>query len=162
MIRLLRLSVPIVLAFLVWVGCDTQEQQNEFEDDAFSIPSGFTRTDEGGQILSEDTDDWRTAPVYLTRVLIDPAFPNPVPPGGFVTIPISVREFNAVQGGLELVSFDANMLPRRLDFVAEASNPGAYILAFNPALLGVQGLVRVYILDIRGNLVSYGDVFIDQ
>ena len=151
-----------VLATVVGAGCDTAEQQNAFEDDAFSTPSGFTRTDENGEILSEDKDDWRTSPVYSTRVLIDPAFPNPIPPGEFVTIPVQVREFDSVQGGLELVSIDENGIPRRLDDIRDASDPGAYIFTFNPASLGVLGLVRVFILDSRGGLVSYGDLLIEQ
>lgn len=160
--RLLLIPLLVVLAALAWAGCDTAEQQNEFEDEAFSLPSGFTRTDENGEIVSEDTDDWRTSPVYITRVLIDPAFPNPVPPGEFVTIPVQVREFDSVQGGLELVSFGENRIPRRLDDIRDASDPGAYIFKFNPALLGVSGLVRVFIVDSRGGLVSYGDLLIEQ
>lgn len=160
--RLLRCALLVVLTLLVGGGCDTAEQQNEFEDDAFSMPSGFTRTDKNGQIVSEDTDDWRTAPVYSTRVLIDPAFPNPTAPSEFVSIPVSVREFNSIQGGLELVSYDENGIPRRLDEIRDARDPGAYVFTFNPGLLGVQGLVRVFIVDTRGALVSYGDLFIDQ
>ena len=86
--RLLLIPFWVVLAAPAWVGCDTAEQQNQFEEEAFSTPSGFTRTDENGEIVSEDTDDWRTSPVYSTRVLIDPAFPNPAPPGELVTIPV--------------------------------------------------------------------------
>ena len=160
--RLLHLGLLVAFALLIGSGCDTADQQNEFEDDAFSAPSGFTRTDESGQILSEDPDDWRTAPVYSTRVLIDPAFPNPAAPTEFVSVPVSVREFNSIQGGLELVSFDENGLPRRLDEIRDARDPGAYVFTFNLALLGVQGLTRVFILDTRGTLVSYGDLFVDQ
>ena len=160
--RLLWIPFLVVLAVLAWAGCDTAEQQNQFEDDAFSTPSGFTRTDENGDIVSEDTDDWRTSPVYSTRVLIDPAFPNPVSPGELVTIPVQVREFDSVQGGLELVSFDENRIPRRLGDIRDASDPGAHVFKFNPALLGVAGLVRVFIVDSRGGLVSYGDLLIEQ
>ncbi len=160
--RPLPLTLLVVLTLLVGGGCDTAEQQNDFEGEAFSTPSGFTRTDKNGEILSEDTDDWRTAPVYLSRVFIDPAFPNPSTPGDFVNIPVSVREFNTIQGGLEVVSFDENGIPRRLDEIRDARDPGAYVFTFNPGLLGVRGLVRVYILDTRGNLVSYGDLFIEE
>ena len=95
-------------------------------------------------------------------MLVDPAFPNPAPPGEFVTIPVQVREFNSVQGGLELVSNDQNGIPRRLDEIRDARDPGAYIFQFNPALLGVSGLIRVFIVDSRGGLVSYGDLLIEN
>ncbi len=160
--RRLRCTFLVVLALLLAGGCDTAEQQNNFEDEAFSTPSGFTRTDKNGQILSEDKDDWRTAPVYSTSVLIDPAFPNPATPSDFVNVPVSVREFNSIQGGLELVSFDENGIPRRLDEIRDARDPGAYVFTFNPGLLGVQGLVRLFILDTRGTLVSYGDLSIEE
>ena len=160
--RRLRGTLLVVLALLLGGGCDTAEQQNNFEDEAFSTPSGFTRTDENGQILSEDKDDWRTAPVYSTSVLIDPAFPNPTAASDFVNVPVSVREFNSIQGGLELVSFDENGIPRRLDEIRDACDPGAYVFTFNPGLLGVRGLVRVFILDTRGILVSYGDLSIEE
>ena len=160
--RLLLWSFFVVLTGLAWAGCDTAEQQNEFEDQAFSPPSGFTRTDENGEIITDDQDDWRTAPVYSTRVLVDPAFPNPVQPGQFVTIPVQVREFNSVQGGLELVGNDANGIPRRLDEIRDARDPGAYIFQFNPTLLGVTGLIRLFIVDSRGGLVSYGDLLIEN
>jgi hypothetical protein len=95
-------------------------------------------------------------------VLIDPAFPNPTAPSGSVSIPVSVREFNSIQGGLELVSYDENGISRRLDEIRDARDPGAYVFTFNPGLLGVQGLIRLFIVDTRGTLVSYGDLFIDQ
>lgn len=160
--RRLCCTYLVVLALLLTGGCDTAEQQNNFEDEAFSTPSGFTRTDENGQILAEDKDDWRTAPVYSTSVLIDPAFPNPTAASDFVNIPVSVRQFNSIQGGLELVSFDENGIPRRLDEIRDARDPGAYVFTFNPGLLGVQGLIRLFILDTRGILVSYGDLSIEE
>lgn len=159
-----RLVLGFCVAFLLFAasGCDTAEQQKEFEDDAFSAPSGYTHTDEDGQILGNDEDDWRTAPAYSTRVLIDPAFPNPATAGDFVTIPVQVREFDSILGGLEVISYDENGIPRRLDEIRDASDPGAYIFTFSPSLLGVRGLTRIFIVDSRGELVSYGDLFIDQ
>lgn len=160
--RLLLLGCVLVLLLLGWGGCDTAEQQRDFEDEAFSTPSGYTSTDENGEIIAEDKDDWRTAPAYNSRILVDPAFPNPTAPGDNVTVPVQVFEFNAVGGALQLVSFDENRIPRRLDDTPDAGNPGAYVLRFSPAVLGVRGLIRLFILDSRGDLVSYGDVFIDS
>ena len=158
--RTRTLVVPLLLALLVGVGCDTQEQQQDFLDDAFKAPSGFTRIDEDGNIVSEDTDDWRTAPAFLGRVVVQPARPNPTA-GTFVTIPVSVREFNAIQGGLRLASLDVTNDFAILDDIPEATDPGAYIFSFNPTSLGRRGLVRVFILDGPGELVSYGDVFVE-
>ena len=147
---------------LILIGCDNAENQDMFEDEAFADPSGFTRTNEYGEVVSEDVDDWRTSPAYLTRIDIAPAFPNPVPVGEFVSIPIKVRDFNAIRGGLDLVYFDENRIARRLDEIRNASNPGAYVFIFNPAVLGVGGLLRVFIVDSGGGLVSYGDLLVEQ
>ena len=152
----------VALSVLAGSGCDSAEQQGAYEEQAFAVPSGITQTDRYGEIISEDQDDWRTAPAYRSRVLIDPAFPNPSSAGIQVAIPVRVVEFRAVQGGLELVSFDDNRIARRLADVRDARNPGAYVFKFNPASLGVMGLVRVYIVDNLGALVSYGDIQIEQ
>lgn len=152
----------VALSVLAGSGCDSTEQQGAYEEQAFAVPSGITQTDRFGEIISEDQDDWRTAPAYRSRVLIDPAFPNPSSAGIQVAIPVRVVEFRAVQGGLELVSFDDNRIARRLADVRDARNPGAYVFKFNPVSLGVTGLVRVYIVDNLGALVSYGDIQIEQ
>ncbi len=80
-------------------GCDSQEQQDEFVQDAGATPEGFARTDQTGLILDDDQNDWRVAPVYGGKVRFDPAYPNPVA-ASFVTIPVTILEFNSIQGGL--------------------------------------------------------------
>ena len=143
-------------------GCDGAELQNDFEAEAFAEPSGITRTDDSGKVVASDDDDWRVSPAYQARVVIDPAFPNPVLSGHFVSVPVRVRDFDAVQGGLELVSFDDNRIARRLDDILDARDPGAYVFRFNPGALGVVGLNRVFIIDNAGGLISYGDLLIEQ
>ena len=155
----------IGLAFAVIVGlgaCDAAQEQNTFEDHAFSEPQGFTQTSEGGGIQSRDDDDWRISPIYRERVVIDPAFPNPVPSGASVTIPVRIRLSDSVQGGLEVTSYDTNRIPRRLDTILHANDPGSYVFRFSPHVLGLKGLIRVFILDTKGRLVSYGDLQINE
>ncbi len=148
--------------FLLLSACDTSEDQDEFENQAFSEPSGFTRTSVSGEIQSKDDDDWRVSPAYFGRVVIDPAFPNPAPSGETVAIPVRVRLSNSVQGGLEITSYDANGIPRRLDSIPDARDPGSYVFRFLPRTLGVTGLVRVFIVDTQGGLVSYGDIQMNE
>lgn len=162
-LSLLGFMYPRLLLFLAYLilvtGCDTTGDQRDFTDDARLPPDGITATDDRGNILSDDSDDWRTSPRYVTRVIVDPAFPNPTG-GSFVTLNVTVREFNAVVGGLELGSFDAQGRFTRLDDISRASDPGLYTFVFNPATLGrpVGSLVRIYILDDPGEIVSYGDL----
>ena len=151
-------SAMVMLAALCIGACDGMADQEEFRNQAFAMPAGITETDESGRVLSNDEDDWRVSPAYFERVVIDPAFPNPVPVGELVAIPIRVRLTDSVQGGLELVTYDSNRIPRLLDRVRDARNPGAYVFRFNPSVLGVTGIMRVYIIDSGGGLVSYGDL----
>ena len=150
-----------ILAVL-YASCDTADLQRDFEAQAFATPSGYTQTNDQGEAISIDADDWRTAPAYTGRIDVSPAFPNPPGSGTEVVVPFKVREFNSVRGGLDLVIFDANRIARRLDQVRSARDPGAYVFKFAPAFIGQTGLVRVYIVDPLGDLVSYGDLLLEE
>ncbi len=154
--------ILLVLTLMIGLGaCDSGIGQEEFENRAFSEPDGITRTSENGTVQSTDEDDWRISPAYLGRIVIDPAFPNPVPSGASVSVPVRIRISDSVLGGLEITSFDANGLPRRLDRISDAGDPGAYVFRFMPRVLGLTGLIRVFIVDPQGRLVSYGDLQTD-
>jgi hypothetical protein len=154
-----RRFLLLLCAVLLWSGCDTAEQQRDFEEEARQPPEGITRTNDRGEVQSEDADDWRTAPRYATIIIVDPAFPNPT--SGEVTVPISVREFDAVAGLLEVGSFDETGRFRRLDVIEDASAPGTYVFIFNPLVLGRSGLIRVFVLDAGGEIISYGDLQVE-
>ncbi len=150
-----------LVALYLCCACDSAEMQNVFEAAAFATPDGITRTDENGEVVSTDADDWRVSPAYMGRVHIDPAFPNPAGQGDNITVPVQVRQFGAVRGTLALVSYDSYRIARRLDEIRNARDPGAYVLSFPARLLQVEGLLRLYIVDNGGGLVSYGDVLIE-
>ena len=88
----------------MWIGCDNQDLQEDFEAQAFSTPEGFTRTNQSGEALSVDSDDWRTSPAYQADIEITPAFPNPPTAGDLITVPVRIRGTNTVRGSLNLVS----------------------------------------------------------
>jgi hypothetical protein len=138
-------------------GCDTQGEQNDFVDAADQPPNGITRTDAGGQVLSEDQDDWRSAPVYIGKVRLDPAYPNPATTA-FVTLQVNVLEFGGVRGGLFLRANNASGRFILLDDLPDASSPGFYSMTFSPAALGRTGLHRLFLFDSFNELVSYGDL----
>lgn len=156
-----RLLFLILVTFLAgaFIGCDSQQQQDDFVADAGKTPAGYVKTDNTGRIIEEDTDDWRVAPVYGGKVRFDPAYPNPVSID-FVTIPVTILEFNSIQGGLALRARDASGTLRTLDDILDAGDPGAYVFRFSPALLNRTGLVRIFIFDRLGELVSYGDLLV--
>lgn len=151
-IRLLPLVALLVL------GCDTGALQDQFADDAGRVPAGYTATDRNGGVQEEDPDDWRTSPVYAGKVRLDPAFPNPNS-GESVTLTVSILEFGGVQGGLYLRARQNNGALVLLDALQDDA-PGTYLLTFSPAALARAGLVRVFLFDARGEIVSYGDVLL--
>lgn len=157
----LRLPIiPVCIAVLLLVvGCDSHGQQDEFAEDASAPPSGFVQTVDGTEIISDDLDDWRTAPVYAGKISVRPAFPNPVKVEDFVTVPFSVTAFGAVRAPLRLeVLRDGRLV--NLESIDRAGDPGSYAFTFSAARLGRTGLHRLFFFDGGGELVSYGDVMV--
>ncbi len=138
-------------------GCDGQQLQESFAADARRTASGITRTSAQGVVAETDADDWRTAPVYAGRIRVDPAFPNPAAQGRFVSVPVGVLDFDGVQGALSLHAYDPGGRLRML-VSQSVSGPGTYVLSFGASQLGRVGLTRVFVLDGRGEILSYGDV----
>lgn len=144
--------------FLV-AGCDTQEEQDDFAAQAGRPPENITRVDASGKVLSEDKDDWRTAPVYAGEIRVDPAMPNPVSTEGFVTVRVTVTVFDAVYSPLRLKNMRNDRL-QTLSEIERASSPGAYLFHAPVSLIGPAGMHRLFIFDGIGEIVSYGDVLV--
>lgn len=138
-------------------GCDTQGAQNDFLDEAGQSPSEITRI-VGGEVCSEDPDDWRTSPVYNGIILVERgADPNPAS-STLITINIRVLQFDRVRGSLSLRAFGVGNNYLFLDTILDASSPGDYVFQFESSLLSENGLHRVFIFDGIGELISYGDI----
>ncbi len=153
-------STIILLLAVCTLSCDSSDSQDDFLKAATATPSGITRTDGSGQIISDDKDDWRTAPFFVGKVIVDPAFPNPSSVGGTVTIPLRILQFEDLSGRLSLrVDVDDDF--RLLDELLDTSSPGARIFQFSAAQINRAGLHRLFILDDFNEIVSYGDLLIE-
>ena len=150
-------------------GCDSQQAQEQFQQDANLPPSGIAVTDDGGTILDDDPDDWRTAPAFAGIVRFEPAYRNPTS-GDLITVPVIVQQFNALPGGLELRGLDDTGRLALLDDLPQATQPGAYTFVFSPAqfsitgnLPSIRGIHRVFIFGIQGtsDVISYGDILVE-
>lgn len=151
--------IAMLAGMFLSAGCDTQEEQDDFAEQASRSPENITRVDASGKILSEDKDDWRTAPVYVGEIRVDPAMPNPAPIGDFITIRVTVTVFDAVYSPLRLKNLHDNRL-QTLSEIEQASDPGAYLFHVPVSLIGPVGLHRLLIFDGIGEIVSYGDVLV--
>ncbi len=166
----------MLVSLLFIASCDSQQAQNQFEDDAGQTPSGIVRTTDDGRIavdgsgkeIENDLDDWRTAPNFAGVVRFDPAYPNPTA-GDLVTVTVLVQQFNSLSGGLVLRGYDDTGRLIRLDELPQATQPGSFTFVFSPRQFSVagdlgvaSGLHRVFVFDVRGEIVSYGDILVES
>ena len=158
-IRALIVTV-FLAALLLLSGCDSVGQQDQFAEDATAPPRGFVRTEDGTEIIADDLDDWRTAPVYAGKISMRPAFPNPANVDDFITVPFSVTAFGEVRAPLRIEALrDGRLI--RLESIDRAGDPGSYAFTVSAARLGRTGLHRLFIFDGGGEIVSYGDVMVE-
>jgi len=163
--------VLFTLMILALSGCGQDDDQREFEQEAFQLPEGITETEGNGDIVSEDPDDWRTSPFFQGLVFVSPAFPNPVSIGDQLNLEIEVSGIDAVSGLTVAVLIDdaANAQFRSLYTVNQNPlPPGLTSIPINPIELGrfnspesARGIHRLIIYDNRQNIISYGDVRVE-
>lgn len=166
MIRTASTTASLLVALLL-SGCGSSEAQAEFERDAAQAASGIARTDALGNLVSDDPDDWRTAPLYATsffQVSTRP-YPNPVSFSSGDTVELIVSTGGAIPGGLRLVPFGNG---RRSRFTSEQTcfvgGPDVCVFDFFPSEIeGAQpgDLWRLILFDGQGNVVTYGDLRIE-
>ena len=105
------------------------------------------------------------SPIFAGVVRFDPAYPNPAIGAELITIHVIVQQFNTLTGGLVFRAFDDKGDLVRLGNPLQATQPGSYTFIFSPGqfssigdLQAAQGLHRVFIFDVTGEIVSYGDI----
>lgn len=144
---------------MIGTGCSTDPMQDAFYDRAAMPPSGIIETDSDGRVINEPPGqmDWEVAPGYRGVLFVEPAFPNPAMLTDQIQIPVLVRTFGSLRGGLYVERIEGNQIIRLADH-PEATEPGSYVLRFEAALIGNPGLYRIFIVDGRGAIASYGDI----
>lgn len=152
-------TVLIVILAVTLVGCSPND--DDFRDRLFSEPRGIVETDENGDVINwPDWDmDWETSPRYAGVLVFDPAYPNPARPSTTLRIPVTVRTSD-FRGGLYIDWIRDGLLNRIADYPF-VDEPGYFILELDAALFGTTGLFRIFITDVRGDVVSYGDIRIE-
>ncbi len=155
----------ILLALLALCSC----AEPDMEDDPIE---NFTRTNQNGQILSEDPNDWRVAARFAGEVQITQvAFPNPTR-NGQVQL---TMQFSSTVGfpRIDFLGITRDGVPVNYPVILETDfnvpNFGAktYLLDLvkispNRNLAELRGrLFRVRVIDLAGNIITYGDVFIE-
>lgn len=165
------ISILMIFTFIAAAGCGQDDDQREFEQEAYQLPEGITETEGNGTIISEDPDDWRTAPFFGGLITVEPIYPNPVSVSDQLSLDISVTGIDAVSGLTVAVLIEnaANAGFRSLYSVSQNPvPPGLTSIPINPLELGrfnspesARGIHRIIIFDNRQNIISYGDVRVE-
>ncbi|REL37673.1 hypothetical protein DYD21_07770 [Rhodohalobacter sp. SW132] len=168
-----RYAAVAVLLIAIISACGQDDDQRDFEQEAFSLPDGITQTDNSGQIVegNEDPDDWRVAPFFQGLVYIDPLpFPNPVQVSDVLRIHVDPFQ-EALNGLIILVISEnaANREPRQIYNHAQSPlPPGPTVVDLNPIQFSwnntaqnARGLHRLILVDGSGNVISYGDILVE-
>lgn len=152
------------------VGCSKSDEQRQFENEALRTPQGITETDDQGDIINEDPDDWRIGPMY--RGLIDigssnseAPYPNPLGYNQNITIWISFNVSDPVEA-IEIRKFRSPDDPNypQLRYLQNDQLTRDNIITIEGQLIAEgageagRGDYRIMIYDSNQNLISYGDV----
>ncbi|MGM0588550.1 MAG: hypothetical protein ACQETE_09065 [Bacteroidota bacterium] len=160
-----------VLFFAIAVGCNQEDEQQQFESSAFQTPNNYTpMTLDGKPDGDPDEDDWRISPMYsgLVRFYSDEnvryPYPNSVATDQRVTVELYIS-LDALNG---IIVGGYNDQDEFIRLFSTYDTPnGLTSFTINPtdiAQFGGQqavGLHRIYIFDTTDNLVTYGDIKID-
>lgn len=168
-------SLPLLFllctVFLLLISCSKSSDQRDFENRALSEPTKITQTDNNGNVIKKDPDDWQIGPMYQGRISIgtpdnQPPYPNPLSFNQELKIFIYIRDIETLSR-LEVYAFE---------FPSEANSPAIKVRTdiSSPSLetfnltgqdisgssggSEAEGLYRILIYDGRQNLITYGDV----
>lgn len=157
-----------VTILAVATSCSSHSAQDSFEAQARKTPSGITRTDAAGRIISTDPDDWRIGPMFDGYVDVSvPAYPNPSR-GERITIDLIISGLESVNRlqvytrtpvGTPLFLYEINdtPLPTGLNQIFLDAASFSQTRSYQDAI----GLHRVFVYDQNANLITYGDIQID-
>lgn len=157
----------VLLMLLVLASCTRNDAQQEFEREAYTQASGFTETNNQGQIQSVDEDDWRTSPLFQGLVDVVPVYPNPTTTSQAVQFEVDITGVQSVSGIEVMTRFPDNTF-RSLYQEFETLEPGLTTFQINPLEFaqfgnpeGARGLNRIFMFDARGQIISYGDIMVE-
>lgn len=160
----------VLLAGFLFVGCSKSDDQRKFENEALTAPQNITETNDQGEIVNEDPDDWRVGPMYRGLINIgsaDSEAPHPNPLGYNQNITIWIN-FN-VSDPVDAIEIRKFRLPSdrnypQLRYLQNDQLVRNNIITIEGQLIAEgsgdsgRGDYRIMIYDGNQNLISYGDV----
>lgn len=156
--------IACLLFGLLLLGCGKSDDQKEFEDQAFSTPSGYTETiDANHEPDKVDPDDWRISPMYQGIVSFNVIpWPNPVTFNGQLNFDLGILPQGVSNIDIYVFSESSQNLLGPIDNISstelQGGNVNIRLAASNFSNTGSSGLFRILILDGQEDVISYGDV----
>lgn len=162
----------LILTISLLLACTGNEEQRDFESDAYRSPSGITRTNMHGEVISKDDDDWRISPYFQGLVeiqpLYTPPYPNPVTLGTSLHFEIGVTGIQPVNGLDVQIRYSDNRWKNIYSSLSSTLPPGLTTFRIDPLTLGqlgtaesAKGLHRIYFFDFNERLITYGDILVE-
>ncbi len=154
----------LVTLFGTGFSCTNDDAQSKFEAQAYGEPANYTETSFQGDIVRNDTDDWRISPLYLGLASVQPIFPNPVQFGTNVTLEIDIKgapasssiEVGYLNQSNQWIFLQQQDLQNDFELITFLINTRQ----FGSSLSQAQGLKRMLVFDGNQRLISYGDILI--
>ena len=160
--------ILFIAIFFISPACSSDNDQRDFEREAYSYPSGFTKTDEHGKVIENDPDDWRIAPLYQGLISkVGPSSPNPLSFGSEADLDIFINSAQTTSF-ISLEYRNVNDEWREIDYRELRSEAGtvnlkidSYLFSTSGSAESARGLNRVYLFDDNNHIISYGDIMIE-
>lgn len=159
----ITLLILVFVAFMGW-SCANDDAQSKFEVQAYGEPANYTETNFQGDIVRNDTDDWRISPLYQGLASVQPIFPNPVQFGTNVTLEIDIKgapasssiEVGYLNQSNQWIFLQQQDLQNDFELLTFLINTRQ----FGSSLSQAQGIKRMLVFDGNQRLISYGDILI--
>lgn len=156
----------LLLFILMMAGCNQSSDQREFEQAAFNEPIGFTETNDRGEVINRDPDDWRISPFFQGLVEVDPPYPNPALSNERLSIDRVITGIESVSGFRILAFYGTSDIRFIFDDFRRPLPTGLESVPLEPLDIAQfaespQGLYRIIIMDANENVITYGDIMIE-
>ena len=146
------------------LNCTNDDAQQKFERQAYGEAANYTETNFQGDVVQQDTDDWRISPLYQGLAEVRPIFPNPIQYGSNINLEV---ELNGATTGtiieLGYLNESNSWFPLQIQDIISDYELVTFVVdtrQFGGSAEQARGIHRMLLFDGNQRLISYGDLLI--